>query len=808
MTRYVCIHGHFYQPPRENPWLEMVERQPSASPFHDWNERITVECYRPNATARILDEQNRIRRIVDNYARMSFNVGPSLLGWLERHAADVYAAMLEADETSRRRFSGHGSALAQAYNHLIMPLADDRDRRTQVRWGIRDFESRFGRGPEGMWLPETAVDLASLEALAAEGIRFTILAPHQARRVRPLAGGPWRTVDERGLDTGRAYLQRLPSGRSIALFFYHGALARGVAFEGLLESGSAFADRLLELSRHGEGEEASLAHLATDGETYGHHHRFGEMALAAALARVEAAADVRLTNYGEFLELHPPTMEVEIAEDTSWSCVHGIERWRSDCGCHSGGEPNWSQAWRVPLRQALDGLRDGLRPAFEAAARELLEDPWEARDAYVDVVLDRSDESVAAFVERHGAGRSSEDERVRILRLMELQRHLQLMYTSCGWFFNDVAGIETLQVLGYAARALELADGALGNVEKVRERFLEVLGRARSNRPEAGSAADLWRHDVLPRSADLEDAVVHRVVRGLLEAPPPDGRFYAWRIETSQERRVRSGTLDMALGRARVRSVVTREASDLRWGALRIGELSITAGVAPVEEGNEPALATELVEDVERGDAGSALRRLESSYGRASRSLRTLWPEERRWALQRIAGQALEATADAARLLYERRAPLLRALAESGQPVPALWEAAAASTLQEAIEALLAAPRPDVERLGELLERGRTSGVRLEESRVRSAGRAALEAASDRFAGAPLESGRLESLARTLEAVRALPFEVGVRGAQDCWWAVSRSVSKGEIRPEATWRREFGELGRKLGFREQDEGDV
>ncbi|HKK08112.1 MAG TPA: glycoside hydrolase, partial [Gemmatimonadota bacterium] len=269
MRRYVCVHGHFYQPPRENPWLGTVERQPGAAPYHDWNERITTECYRPNATARILDGQGRIRRITSNYGRMSFNVGPTLLAWLEEEAPDVYAAILEADRTSRRRFSGHGSALAQVYNHAILPLAEARQRRTQVRWGLRDFERRFGRPPEGMWLPETAVDVPTLETLAAEGLRFTILAPHQARRVRALDGGEWRGVDERSLDTGRAYLQRLPSGRSIALFFYHGGLARGVAFEGLLESGEAFADRLLAVAREGSGEDARLAHLAADGESYG-----------------------------------------------------------------------------------------------------------------------------------------------------------------------------------------------------------------------------------------------------------------------------------------------------------------------------------------------------------------------------------------------------------------------------------------------------------------------------------------------------------------------------------------------------------
>ncbi|HWW62545.1 MAG TPA: glycoside hydrolase, partial [Thermoanaerobaculia bacterium] len=323
MLRHLTIHGHFYQPPRENAWLEAVETQDSAFPWHDWNERITNECYEPNATARILDAKDRIRRIVNNYACISFNFGATLLMWLEQRAPQTYAAILEADRISRPRFSGHGSAIAQAYNHIILPLANDRDKRTQVRWGIRDFEVRFGRRPEGMWLPETAVDIASLEALAAEGIAFTILEPSQAKQA---------------VDPTRPYLCELPSGRSIAIFFYDGPISRAVAFENLLARGEVFAHRLLgafadDLTR------PQLVNIATDGETYGHHHRFGEMALAYALQIIEARPDVRITNYGEFLAEHPPTHEVEIVENTAWSCAHGVERWRSDCGCNAGGGP-------------------------------------------------------------------------------------------------------------------------------------------------------------------------------------------------------------------------------------------------------------------------------------------------------------------------------------------------------------------------------------------------------------------------------------------------------------------------------------
>ena len=297
MDRYICIHGHFYQPPRENPWLEAIELQDSAYPYHDWNERITAECYAPNAVSRILDAENRITRLVNNYAKISFNFGPTLLGWLAATAPEVYQAVLAADRQSRETFSGHGSAIAQPYNHVILPLANHRDRYTQIYWGIRDFEHHFGRAPEGMWLPETAVDLESLEILAELGMRFTILAPHQASRVRSIGSRTWDSVAGGQIDPTRAYEQRLPSGRTLAIFFYDGPVSRAVAFEGLLSRGESFADRLNSAFSE-ERDWPQLVHIATDGESYGHHHRFGEMALSYALNCIEANQLARLTNYG------------------------------------------------------------------------------------------------------------------------------------------------------------------------------------------------------------------------------------------------------------------------------------------------------------------------------------------------------------------------------------------------------------------------------------------------------------------------------------------------------------------------------
>lgn len=493
--RHVVLHGHFYQPPRADPWYEEVPRQPSAAPQHDWNVRVCQECYAPNTAARLLDGQGRVRGFVDNYRGISFDFGPTLMEWLQCHAENTYASVLEADRESRRRL-GYGNAIAQAHGHLIMPLASERDRHTQVAWGMADFAARFGRDPEGMWLPETAVDVATLEVLAAHGIRFTVLAPSQAWRFRA-PGAEWQGVQ--GDIEGRSpYLLQLPSGRSLALFFYDGYLSRGVAFEGLLQSGERLVSALLG-AFDADPSQPQLVHVATDGETYGHHHRFGEMALAYALDALGRRDDVRLTNYAAYLAANPPHREVEIRERTSWSCAHGIERWRSDCGCHTGGRPGWSQQWRAPLRQALDELAAQLGRQFERHAGELLRDPWAARDAYVELLLQGGHADRRAWL--RGQARQGVDARgvTRALAWLESQRHAMAMFTSCGWFFNDVSGIETEQVLLHAARALQLARDA-GGIDLEPE-LVERLRQARSNRPGEGTAADLWERRVLPRMA-------------------------------------------------------------------------------------------------------------------------------------------------------------------------------------------------------------------------------------------------------------------------------------------------------------------
>lgn len=496
--RYICIHGHFYQPPREDPWSGKIEEQPTAHPFHDWNQRISVECYAPNAAARILGPDGQVRRFLNNYSHMSFNFGPTLLRWMEAEAPDTYAAVIQADQESQAIFSGHGSAIAQAYHHSILPLANTRDKYTEVFWGIADFAHRFGRQPEGMWLAETAVNTDTLEVLAELGIRFTILSPFQAGRIRNPVTAEWEDVSGGLVDTRLPYKAILPSGREIAIFFYDGVLAKNVAFEGLLHDGSTFFRRFFDPFSDEPGIE--LSHIATDGESYGHHHRFGEMALAFALDAVRNDRNVNLTVYGEFLALHPPTIQVEIVEDSAWSCAHGIGRWQTDCGCETGGQAGWTQAWREPLRESLNWLRDAIASLFDLTARRYVKDPWQARNDYINLLLDDSPTVQAEFFNKWAAGPLVRAEKERVLKLMEMQRQALMMFTSCGWFFNDLAGIETLQILRYAARAIELAEELFG--EPLEAGFLNRIAAASSNDPLEGNGRDIYlRHIKSVRSA-------------------------------------------------------------------------------------------------------------------------------------------------------------------------------------------------------------------------------------------------------------------------------------------------------------------
>ncbi|MBQ3401944.1 MAG: DUF3536 domain-containing protein [Synergistaceae bacterium] len=510
MPRYICIHGHFYQPPRENPWLETVELQESAAPWHDWNARISAECYSRNAASRILNEQGYIRKICNNYSRMSFNIGPTLLTWLEENDPLCYSAILEADKLGRRRFSGHGPAMAQVYNHIIMPLASRRDKETQVKWGIADFKKRYGRMPEGMWLAECAVDTETLEVLAENGIDFTVLSPYQAQSVRVKGWGDWEDVSGGKVDTRCAYVCNLPSGRKINLFFYDGDLSQKIAFGGLLDDGGNFARELI--TAHPAHGKPVLCHVATDGESYGHHHKHGDMALAYCLECLEHTSGAQLTVYGEYLEFYPPECEAKIVENSSWSCAHGVERWRSNCSC-GDGTPGYHHKWREPLRNAMNYLRDELAKIYEG--NNLLVDAWEARDKYIRVILDRSDENVDAFLSEHTDHTLTPEERVRALMFLEMERNALLMFTSCGWFFDEISRIEPVQIMRYAARAIELARILTG--EDLEPAFMKLLAEAPSNVPELQDGAKIYELRAKLGRADRKQMAAYYGITSLFE---------------------------------------------------------------------------------------------------------------------------------------------------------------------------------------------------------------------------------------------------------------------------------------------------
>ncbi|MGN6385357.1 MAG: DUF3536 domain-containing protein, partial [Verrucomicrobiota bacterium] len=556
MEKYVCVHGHFYQPPRENPWLETVELQDSAAPFHDWNERITSECYGRNTAARIFDGEGRIEGIVNNYAKISFNFGPTLLAWLREKMPWVHNAIVAADELSQKQFGGHGSAMAQNYNHMILPLANDRDKETQVIWGIKDFQFRFGRLPEGMWLAETAADSPTLEVLAKHGIKFTVLSPFQARAMRKVGETDWQDVNGGRIDPSRPYLMKLPSGQSITVFFYDAPVSQAVAFEKLLDSGEKFADRLLSAFSD-QRDTDQLVNIGTDGESYGHHHRWGEMALAYALQYIESNHLARLTNYGEFLEKHPPEYEAQIHEGSAWSCSHGVGRWKENCGCNSGGHGDWNQNWRAPLRQALDRLRDELLPVYEEEGKKLLKDPWSARNDYISVILNREDANVDAFLQKHASHPLTDDEKVEVLKLMELQRHAMLMYTSCGWFFDELSGLETVQVIQYAARVIQLAEDLFNR--NFEEGFLSILEHAKSNIKENGNGRDIYNKFVKPAMITWDNVVAHYAISSVFSAYEERTQVFLYSFEQQRRELAVEGKARLAVGTVDVRFDITRE---------------------------------------------------------------------------------------------------------------------------------------------------------------------------------------------------------------------------------------------------------
>ena len=839
--RFICIHGHFYQPPRENPWLETVETQDTAAPYHDWNERICAECYAPNGAARVVNVKNQITRIVNNYSRMSFNFGPTLLSWLKENAPRTYRMILDGERRSRQRYRGHSSALAQVYNHMILPLAGARDRITQIRWGIADYEASFGIAPEGMWLPETAADSATLEVLAQNGIKFTVLAPHQCKRIRPLSAeelqidnrqidegqildrqildrqnnaesktddkkreAEWIDTPGASVDTTRPYLARFASGASITVFFYNGPASRAIAFEGLLNSGDNFVNRLKGGFK--DSTQTQLVHVATDGESYGHHHKHGEMALAYALRLIEKDKTVKVTNYGCFLAQCPPEYECEIVEDTSWSCVHGVERWRSNCGCN-GGKPGWNQAWRAPLRQALDELRDALAPLTEKEGNKLFKDVWAARDAYIQVVLDRGAVTVDRFFLAHQAHPLSDPERIRALELMEMQRHAQLMYTSCGWFFDDIGGIETVQIIAYSARVLQLAQQVFGEqAAPLEPAFLARLAEAHSNDPQKGDGAQIYRTCVDTMELHLEQVAAHYAISSVFSSFPDETDVFCYHVRRISDDIYTSGRGRLALGRAHIASNITGHAQSFSFAVLHFGDQNITAAVKAYNGADASAFeafAAEAAGHVHRADFPEVIRLLDRFYGHADYSLTSLFSDEQRRIVQLILNSTLWDIENSLTTIYQDHASLLHYLSQAGLPKPPALNLAASFAINAGLRRVLDADPIDEPQLRSYLSLATADQVPLDTATLSYI-------ADQRMKRTMLEllmsSGSLEMLERALALARTftqLPFDLNLWQAQNIWYEILRgnhafTALDADDRPR--WDKDFSELGTCLSF--------
>lgn len=681
-SHWVCIHGHFYQPSRENPWLDVVPPADSAAPYHDWNERVNAECYARNASARILDDAKRIVRIVNTYAGINFDVGPTLLRWLVRNAPDAYAAILDADRASRNAQFGHGNAIAQAYNHIIMPLSSARDQVTQVVWGIRDFARRFRRQPEGMWLPETAVDVATLEVLAAQRITFTILAPHQAGRVRTSPENAWVEVRDGQMDITLPYRCRLPSGRSIAIVFYDAAVSRAIAFEGLLSDGAALSQRLAATLPDGGNR---IRAVATDGESYGHHHRFGEMALASALQHLATDGTARLTNLAAFLAMHPPTAEVEIRERTSWSCPHGVERWRADDGCRT--DPTQHQRWRGPLREAMTWLKGELDRLYEQHGSAQLKDLWAARDDAIDLI-DPEPGAVDAFFARHAASKLTPEQRLAVMRLLEMQRQGMLMQSSDGWFFNDVAGAETVQILTHAARAIDLARVWNDTFEQA---FVDRLRTAPGNTAAYPDGGAVYERLVRPQAMPTQRLVATHAIRSIID---PSTRVVAPAVSIRQldtDRTETSGHTLM-IGRVRVAWTVTGD-EEAAYAVVHFGahEVHCVAQVGfPAARFAE--LRTTLLRQFGRDALSEVLRTLDAALGPAYFTLRDLLLDDRRRVLAALTAQQLQVLDGTYRRVYQEHRTLMEYLRDANVPIPPAIVMAAVAVVTRQLEDALTTP--------------------------------------------------------------------------------------------------------------------
>lgn len=805
-NKYVCIHGHFYQPPRENAWLETVERQESARPFHDWNERINFECYAPNAAARILDEERWITKIRNNYNRISFNFGPTLLTWLEENDPEAYDLIQKADKRSMERYGGHGSALAQVHSHLIMPLCNYRDKVTQVYWGVRDFEHRFGRYPEGIWLAETAVNTETLEVLAAHGIQFTVLAPRQAKAIRVLSSpeattgtGSWREVNADSVDTRQPYWCLLPSGRRIALFFYHGGIAQEVAFNGLLNSGKGFAKRMTSL--FDDNDEPQLAHIATDGESYGHHHRFGEMALADCLNNIEDHGMATLTNYGQFLELFPPKWEVQIHENSSWSCVHGVERWRADCGCNTGGNPGWHQRWRKPLRETLNWLRDQMAPLYEREGARFLRDPWAARNDYIEIMLHRGNGTIKTFLAKHARRPLSGLEEVVVLRLLQLQRHAVLMFTSCGWFFDEISGIETNQILQYALRAMDYVQDVTG--VDLHKEFSRRLAEAPSNVFPDGAVA--YQQNVVPTRVNLERVAMHFAVASLFEDDPEGLDLFNYTATVEFFEKIEAGTPQFAAGRIIIRSQLTHAEKTFGFAVLYLGQQHIIGNISgSMNRSTFDAMFERTSRAFRAANLGEVIGILQEYFGPEKFTFSSLFADEKIKIIRAITDYSLSMAESNFRNVFNDNYQLMTGLQDAGLTLPDAWRNIAAYVLNDDLRSFFEGEETaDPRNLRRITSDMSRWSVKLDdEEGIRHAIGERVYAEIEKIDLDESSLPRVRWLIEVLGIVQEMNLKPTIWRSQNVFYLLTKGLRKGQwVFINEEWKSAFGRLGKLLKVR-------
>ncbi len=799
-NKFACIHAHFYQPPRENPWLEQVEIQDSAYPYHDWNQKITSECYSPNTHSRILDEKGRVIDIANNYSKISFNFGPTLLEWLEKNSPQTYSSILDADRKSIERFNGHGSAIAQVYNHMILPLANSRDKYTQIAWGIADFKFRFGRKPEGMWLAETAVDIESLEMMAEHGISFTILSPYQAKRIRN-KNSEWIDVSGGKVNTKVPYLVRLPSGRQITIFFYNGPVSQAVAFEGLLKNGEEFSKRLT--SSFSDSDAPELNHIATDGESYGHHHRYGDMALAYAIRQIENNDYVRITNYAEFLSLFPPEMEAEIIENSSWSCVHGVERWYKDCGCNMGLHSGWNQKWREPLRQSMDWLRDSIRGRFEEQTNKYLYYCWSARDDYVNVILDRSLESITSFINRHKIRKLDKNEITKVLQLMELQRHAMLMFTSCGWFFDDISNIESIQCLQYAGRVLQLAKLAL-NLDLENE-FMEKLSYAQSNIQEQGTGKEIYIRYVKPLIIDMIKVGAHFAINSLFEEYGDETDIFSYRVKSDLQKSLTAGKAKLVMGKINVSSIITLEEVELVYAACHLGGHTVSGGIRYFDsESRLEYTFKELERAFSIADFAEVIRVIDRHFGSSSYSIRTLFRDQQRRVLNIVMSTVLGELESAIGRLYKEHTPVMRFLNELKTPLPKVYRALAEFDRNMAFKRILNDEIINFDALDLILNEAKEYNLNLDTTELFHISKEALLRLFKEAFNNPKDVIVLDDILNLLWIITKLPEKGDLSEAQNLYFDIYYKIKDDIIKPldseEDDWLTPFKEIGKLLNI--------